>query len=96
MVQKSNSFRNGYNQSLDLAINVIPVVKFLVPNWEDVVDCRTGSPGVLIGEMWSYISKVYLAPCAQLYSLTATPQPPPLPFPNWAHIHTIGRYWSAR
>ncbi len=34
------------------------------------------------------------APCAQLYSLAETPQPPP-PAPRiWAHMR--GRYWSAK
>ncbi len=33
------------------------------------------------------------APCAQLYSLAETPQPPSPP-PIWAHVR--GRYWSAK
>jgi hypothetical protein len=38
--------------------------------------------------------KFFWAPCAQLYSLAETPQPPP-PSPRiWAHIP--GRYWSAK
>jgi hypothetical protein len=36
--------------------------------------------------------KFIWAPCAQLFSLADTPQPPPPRI--WAHIR--GRYWSAK
>ncbi len=46
----------------------------------------------IIDKIWSFISKVYLGSCVQLYSSVETPQPPP---PHiWAHIRW--RYWSAK